>query len=371
MKKTLIAMAALAATGAFAQNVTVYGRLDAGYAATTTTNGNVDTKSSGVQSHNSVSSMWGLKGSEDLGGGMNAFFILEQDIYPANGNVGVTGAAGGAGVSSSAVSTTTSKVATEVGFNRTALIGASGGFGTLAFGRDYVPTFKVIAATDVNSLSRISTVQLANGSGNSSQPNLVFYSTPDISGFKVNVAYGNQDTSVSSAAGETSLKITNVSGTYANGPLYIGIATGTNEDKKNGAGNGTFTIGSGAALTGIDKTTGTVLGAAYDFGKAKLTANMITSKSSVAAIDYETAENNIGVSVPMGKATLVAQYGMNKIKITNAAEDYTGTDWVLGADYALSARTAVFLKTGTYGKLSGNGADLKTVSTAFGIKTTF
>ena len=36
MKKTLIALAALAATGAFAQ-VSVYGRLDAGYAVTTST----------------------------------------------------------------------------------------------------------------------------------------------------------------------------------------------------------------------------------------------------------------------------------------------------------------------------------------------
>jgi predicted porin len=371
MKKTLIAMAALAATGAFAQNVTVYGRLDAGYAMTTTTAGGVDTKNSGVQSHNSVSSMWGLKGSEDLGGGMNAFFILEQDIYPANGNVGVTGAAGGVGVSSSTVSTSTSKVATEVGFNRTALIGASGGFGTVAFGRDYVPTFKVIAATDVNSLSRISTIQLANPSGNSSQPNLVFYSTPDISGFKLNVAYGNQDKTVSTQA-ETSLKITNVSATYANGPLYIGVGTGTNEDISNGAGNGSFTFGTSASpVTGIQKTTGTVLAAAYDFGRAKLTGNMITSKSTLATSEFETTENNIGVSVPMGKVTLVGQYGMNKLKVQGAAEDYTGTDWVLGADYALSARTAVFLKTGTYGKLSGNGADLKTVSTAFGIKTTF
>ena len=49
-----------------------------------------------LQSHNSVSSFWGLKGTEDLGGGMNAFFILEQDVYTANGNTGASGAGGGA-----------------------------------------------------------------------------------------------------------------------------------------------------------------------------------------------------------------------------------------------------------------------------------
>ena len=80
-------------------------------------------------------------------------------------------------------------------FNRTSLVGLSGGFGSLAFGRDYVPTFKLIAATDVNGLSRISTVQLAASTGLSTAPNLVFYSTPNMSGFQVNVAYGNQDQS--------------------------------------------------------------------------------------------------------------------------------------------------------------------------------
>ena len=91
MKKTLIAVAALAATGAFAQ-VSVYGRLDAGYAQTKSTVGATYTKANGVESHNSASSMWGIQGTEDLGGGMKAFFKLEQDIYTANGNTGVSGA---------------------------------------------------------------------------------------------------------------------------------------------------------------------------------------------------------------------------------------------------------------------------------------
>ena len=210
MKKTLIAVAALAATGAFAQSVTVYGRLDAGYAMTTSSVNNVDTKANGVQSHNSVSSMWGLKGSEDLGGGMNAFFVLEQDIYTANGNTGASGAGGG--------------LTNASGFNRTSLVGVNGGFGSVSFGRDYVPTFKVVGATDVNNLSRISTVQ--NSGANSTVPSLVFYSTPDMGGFKVNLSYGNQDSSVSSAAGDTSTKKTNVTATYANSPLNVGIGSG-------------------------------------------------------------------------------------------------------------------------------------------------
>jgi len=153
----------------------------------------LDTKANGVQSHNSVSSMWGLKGTEDLGGGMNAFFVLEQDVYPADGNTGVSGSGGG--------------TTNQPGFNRTSLVGVNGGFGSISFGRDYVPTFKLIGGTDVNSLSRISTVNLANNTGVSTDPNIVFYSTPNMGGFMLNVAYRNQDQSTTT---DTYQKLTNV-----------------------------------------------------------------------------------------------------------------------------------------------------------------
>jgi len=353
MKKTLIALAALAATASFAQ-VSVYGRLDAGYAMTTNTVNGVDTKANGVQSHNSVSSMWGLKGSEDLGGGMKANFVLEQDVYTANGEVGQSGAKGGAtGVAM---------------FDRTSLIGLSGGFGSVSFGRDYVPTFKLVGATDVNSLSRLSTIQ--NTGANSTVPSLVFYSTPDFGGFKLNIAYGNQDSTVSGTAGDTSTKTTNVTAVYANGPLMVGVGTGSQEVKAAGAGNGTVTFGN-VTLAGLTKVTGNVLGASYDFGKFALKGNMVSTKGETAAADLKFDELNIGATVPFGKVTLIAQLGTNKVSGTGLVEDMTGSDVVIGVDYALSAKTALFAKTGTYGKMSGAGNDLKSTSTAIGIKTSF
>jgi len=347
MKKTLIALAALAATGAFAQ-VSVYGRLDAGYASTTNTVANVDTKASGVQSHNSVSSMWGIKGTEDLGGGLKANFILEQDVYTANGNTGTSGALGGA--------------AGTAGFNRTSLLGLSGGFGSIAFGRDYVPTFKLVAATDVNALSRISTVQLAAASGNSTTPNLVMYSTPNMSGFQLNIAYGNQDTT-SGTAGDSTSKVTNLTATYANGPLMVGVGTGTTEVKANGsvAGNSFAANGQTIIAAGVTKTTGTVLGASYDFGKFALKGNYITSKGETGTSDATATELNIGATVPMGKVTLVAQVGTNKVTGNGVGltEDMTGSDAVIGVDYSLSAKTALFAKTGTYGKVTATAWSTK------------
>lgn len=359
MKKTLIALAALAATGAFAQ-VSVYGRLDAGYAATTNTSNGVETKANGVQSHNSVSSMWGIKGSEDLGGGMKANFTLEQDIYPANGNTGVTGAGGG--------------LTNASGFNRTSLLGLSGGFGSISFGRDYVPTFKLIGATDVNSLSRISTVNLSANTGVSTTDSMVIYNSPVMSGFQVNLAYRNADQTVSTAAGDTNQKLTNITATYANGPLMVGVGTGTTEAKSAGANATSVTYGGTTAITGAEKVSGNVVAASYDFGSFKLVGNYITSKAQnvTAGNDVEANELNIGATVPMGKVTLIAQAGQNTLKATGV-DDRKGTDFVLGVDYSLSAKTALFAKTGTYGKMDAavGGGEYKSTSTAVGIKTVF
>lgn len=364
MKKTLIAVAALAATGAFAQ-VSVYGRLDAGWAQTKTTTNGVSTKANGVQSHNSVSSMWGIQGSEDLGGGLKAMFKLEQDVYPANGTIGNSGITGGnAGVGSAA-------------FNRTSLIGLSGGFGSVAFGRDYVPTFVLAAATDINSQSRITTVNTSYVAG-STLPNLVHYSTPVLSGFQANLAYGNQDQTVSNAAGKTNLKVMNLSATYKNGPLMVGAGTGRVEQNAAGA-NATTGTAFFFPFTAADKVTQNIVAGSYDFGVVRLVGNVIMGKATNAGTAFgafdelKSREINIGGIVPMGKVTLRAQVGTNQLEVTGASEKWDGNDFIVGAEYALSAKTAAFFKTGTYAKGSGINAalDTKRTSTAVGLRTVF
>ena len=89
MKKSLIALAALAtvATAAQAQSsVTVYGLMDAGVRVDSNDTGTGQSQTSfgnGVL----ATSRLGFKGSEDLGGGMKANFNLEMGI---NGNAGST-----------------------------------------------------------------------------------------------------------------------------------------------------------------------------------------------------------------------------------------------------------------------------------------
>jgi predicted porin len=84
MKRSLIVAAALASLGAsaFAQsNVTIYGRLNVTVERQKLVSGTNDW----VMQNNA--SRWGLKGSEDLGGGMATGFQIESGFNPANGAV--------------------------------------------------------------------------------------------------------------------------------------------------------------------------------------------------------------------------------------------------------------------------------------------
>jgi len=107
MKKSLFALAALGAFASAAQaqsTVTLYGLFDAGVAyltdvpATATTTNTATTAlttTTGSQlAYNEgafASNAWGMRGSEDLGGGMKANFNLESDIITTNGNTHTSG----------------------------------------------------------------------------------------------------------------------------------------------------------------------------------------------------------------------------------------------------------------------------------------
>jgi general bacterial porin, GBP family len=98
MKKTLIvaAVAASFATAANAQSsVTLYGLIDAGFTyvnnevATNTAKGSA--AAFRMTSGNINGSRWGLRGTEDLGGGMKAIFTLENGFNLNNGTLGQGG----------------------------------------------------------------------------------------------------------------------------------------------------------------------------------------------------------------------------------------------------------------------------------------
>jgi len=85
MKKTLVALAALAATASFAQsNITIYGNLDQGVYRSTDSGVSTTKIASNVNS----TSVLGFRGTEDLGGGISAGFHLLSELSLPEGQVG-------------------------------------------------------------------------------------------------------------------------------------------------------------------------------------------------------------------------------------------------------------------------------------------
>src|SRR4051812_3948147 len=140
MKKTLIALAALATAGvASAQSsVTLFGVVDLSYENVHTAAGRV----SGLAPSANSSSRLGFRGVEDLGGGMSASFWLEAAIAPQSG-ISSSGTTGNNQNPPAAGATPLFNGATAGGltFNRRSTVSLSGGFGEVRLGRDYTPTF--------------------------------------------------------------------------------------------------------------------------------------------------------------------------------------------------------------------------------------
>lgn len=115
MKKTLIALAAVAATSAsFAQSsVTLSGLIDVGFEKRFSGDANK------VTGNRNATSNWTISGTEDLGGGLKAVFKASTSFNPDDGTLG-------------ALSANTSGSAFG---NNDMFVGLTGNFGTLRAGR--------------------------------------------------------------------------------------------------------------------------------------------------------------------------------------------------------------------------------------------
>src|SRR5690606_22919782 len=126
MKKSLIAAAVVAALPAFAQaqtNVTMYGIVDASVNAIDL--GDNSRTAMVVGTGTMSTSRWGVRGSEDLGGGLKAVFQLEAEVGVDDGAQDPQGF-----------------------WARTAQVGLQGGFGTIKLGRGYTPAFRMVGTWD-------------------------------------------------------------------------------------------------------------------------------------------------------------------------------------------------------------------------------
>jgi len=314
MKKTLVAIAALAAVGAASaqSSVTLYGRIDASIGSVKTTTNGVTTADPGVQirSGGHTGSRWGLKGSEDLGGGLKANFTLENSFSIDNGT-------------------------DTTGFSRTAKIGLSGGFGSVDVGHQYDVVDTMYANYDAMGSSGYS----ANAALSSCAPsvhagavgdcvvrqsNSVMYTTPNMGGLSAAAMWapGENKTPAVGAGKHYGLMVN-----YANGPL--GIGAGYQSNKLNGA---------------TAATTHYILGASYDLGMAKLYGQYDSGKvkSAAAGAAYKDKGYSLGALIPVGAARLMAAYAKEDTDNNAGAKMMSTKAFGLMAQYDLSKRTYVY-----------------------------
>lgn len=344
MKKSLIALAVLAGSGAaMAQSsVTLYGILDT-YLASVKNENNTASGGAGTSLTQTVlnsggvnGSRWGLKGSEDLGGGLKANFDLQAGINLDTG----------AGTSTSATA-----------FSRQSWVGFSGGFGAVRLGRTTTPFDDVSGASDAVFDSALSPMNSVFKSINyTARPNnSIFYQAPDFGGFSGAVSYslGEDKTATTGATSTTSMDLT-----YAAGPLALNFG---------------YQVQDGVDTPTVADAKFTRLGGSYDFGAAKLKATYGKAQNVGTAVGYDATDYQIGVDVPVSAAlTLSASYAKSTDSKTGGAFEQSRKGFGLGASYTLSKRTFLYggLESDTATNAAG-AADSKHSVIAAGVQHRF
>ena len=311
MKKTLIALAAVAATGAaFAQSsVTLYGVADMAVGKVNNAGLGVATdKFQAITSNtlNNGTSRWGVKGTEDLGGGLKAGFNFEAGLSLADGAGNFSGGQT---------------------FSRAANVSLMGGFGEIRAGRSLTPSFYSVASWELTGTANYSiAAKQFNFAGTGPRDSaLVMYRSPNFGG--VTVDFGT---------------------VLAGNAVYTGGTPATGKGKNDFAV--TYAAGPVVASLAYNKVSGAAknvaLGGKYNFGAFAVAGSY--QDPAGAKKGY-----TLGVSAPVGPVTLTADI---------ARDTGTGTkntDFLLEAKYALSKRTfayGVYMRDGALaGAKSVNG----------------
>ena len=356
MKKSLIALAVLAASGAaMAQSsVTLYGVADAFVGSSKVEINGAGQRQTVVNSAGVNGSRWGLKGAEDLGGGMKAIFQLESGF-----NLDAGSSAQG-----------------NLLFGRQAFVGLESGFGTVSLGRQYTAYDALHGATNMNydaatfnaatggtklGVSANGMADYANRANNS-----IAYTSPSFGGFSGQVVYsfGENKNTVANGFDNKATDNASVHLKYANGPLLVGYAY--QEEKI--ATPTTVTAGAVTTTTGIvqDKNKYNLFGGSYDFGVAKLLGSYNQAKNNT----FKDKEYQVSVVVPFGAAAVSAGYAHSKSEGANV--ERTGKGYSILATYDLSKRTRLYAGAqDTKAHILNAAAETKETTYGLGVRHSF
>ncbi|MEO8719217.1 MAG: porin [Burkholderiales bacterium] len=313
MQKKLLTMAVASALAvpvvAFAQ-VTVYGTIDTGLRQegkiSTVAGGATNGSRMSVTDGQRTTNRWGLKGTEDLGGGLNANFTLEGQYSSDTGALG----SGPTGATSQGL------------FQRKAIVGLSSGGNSVDLGRDYTVNFKSQGIYDPMSYTYTGVTPSAgtNTAGVRSS-NMV------TAGFR----FGTGGIRVDYALGEVTANNswgtrTGIMGDFAFGPVTVTGALSSSKD----------------AATGTLTTKTTNFGGKYDMGALTFRAGTSSTQTDGAG---KTPMILLGVQYAISP-TLNGRVGyyQTKFESTGGAEVGKSKLFIVALDYSLSKRTTTYVE---------------------------
>ena len=377
MKKSLTTIALAMAAGAFPahaqSSLTLYGTLDLGLLSINNNSGGIGYIPNPVNAGSAfklsdggiAQSFWGLRGSEDLGGGVSALFMLQ-------GNLGTdTGSMGGPN------STATSSV-----FNQVAVVGLKGSFGEFKAGRQPTSVYTAMSSTDARQaryfgsvLTALVGLNSASGAFVGSSSNAAFgavfndnalnYTTPTWNNLSLtlNYALGETPGSTRANAQQTATLLYNANGLKLSALYYSG--NGNNL----GAATSLYTaaLGSAAAANaavaaaGITPTANTnrltSLSALYNWGAFTVSSAYFAARNPANAV-VKGGSASLDLWTLGGAWRVAPNVNLTAGYYRISDKTYAGNSarqLAVGVDYLLSARTILYAE---YGATSNKGANM-------------
>jgi predicted porin len=316
-------------------DATIYGNIDQAYSKSRTTVAGTQTKSTtGMSSYQMGSSQVGVKGEEDLGGGLKASFLHELGVTTeANDNNMTT---------------------------RQSYVGLSGGFGAVRIGKQYSNAFgNLISADPFGATGGSGSLYVGNvitGNGPSPdnplrQDDAIQYDLPTlVPGVRIGITKVFAGADTGNGSGAKTADSTGYAIQYASGPLNVGFTSDSIKAQsiagiKGSAASGSVATGAlvtTAAVAGVtaaasSTTKLTTVAAGYDLGMVKITYHDAKIMNNGRGIKT----NMTGIAVPMGAATLMYTSGSGTANTLGGDTQLKGTQY--GANYALSKRTVAYL----------------------------
>jgi len=390
-------------------------------------------KSSGLMDGAQAGNRIGFRGTEDLGGGLKANFVIEQGLNVTNQvlfgqRAGSTGhQIDGFSSSGSATALSGAAGAYGLGTNRQSHVGLeSAAMGTVRLGYQYTALYELatlsgyaVGSEGVPGADKAH-VHGAGGVGGT-RANMIQYISPAFSGFTARLQYGagtGRESIESTAVGTNGLTTDNqrrmgLMLQYANGPisaaaaytsmrLQSGNVNAAGVQQVAGAATSVYGVAGAAGTavqTGLTRNASMFqLGGSYDFGVAKLAgtynkgknggaATAAAAAAGVTAITSTYKAYQIGVTVPFGAIVPFIAYGRattdsdaangvsaaGAVAATNRTEDYKHTQ--VGVRYSLSKRTTAYAfygqTTNDAAAITGTASFYKDSKTVVGVAHSF